>query len=191
MIKHLKSAIAYLLNAPFILPGTEPSHIAEAIGLDSFEYQIPEIVPFLTHYFASDDDKGIHCYSSVEDHKIIIAETRSFFDQQTGVIDDDIYETVDSLFKQEFDSIRSLIRNILGSPTYSNDQFSEYSWAHRHDDSENRARRDIALEKQMVHHLGEIRLTYWAHGDRVLYLILGQVDNEEPVTIILGCRPQK
>jgi hypothetical protein len=178
-----------LLKIPFIPPGPKPLWKSEVATSDIqvFMRHTPEIEAYLNHYYAYEDASGIHFYSSVEDCSVYIAESQGESNPQDWGSSIDVYDEVYPLFVNEYGAIRSELIQILGHPTYLNDNYqNDIINDKRADDW---MRRDIPLERQMMDWICPIRLTYWVIENRVVYLTFHHIDKEEPLAIELGCRP--
>lgn len=187
--QQLEILINQLLNVRFVTAGMEQEYKRIPTGVSDFNFHKNGIEPFLTHYFADKDESGFHIYASIDDCVIYLAETLDFLDKEIWGFNDKIYEQVSLKFEQEYEAVRERITQLIGSPKYINDHYSDFAYHHRKNDNKDSKSRDIPLELQMIHHMGEFRLTYWIIDQRVLYLTIAHMDKEEALNIALGSRP--
>ncbi len=190
-IQQLRIFVDHLLKISFLLPDPNNYWVFEVTPSEirEIKYHNPRIKRYLNPgYYSHKDLDRIHYYSRVEDCSVYIAESRGG-DNAGNWWSSDIeeFDEIYSLLIDEYKGFLSDLVKILGTPTYLEDEFRGAIIKNK--EKNDWKRRDIPLERQMVNWLGTFKLAYWIIDERVIYLNLNWVDREEPIAIVLGCRP--
>ena len=184
----LKSVLKTMSELPFITRDDYIKHKVHPTGIKAFEHSVKEISSTMIHYLSEMDKEEVHIYSYPENHYIFLAENLSFFDEGTlGIGGDQPYEVVEDWFTKEYEKARKILIDVLGNPSYQNDDFVEYFIQNRKYLYGYSDRKDIPFELQMVaNYSGDNKLTYWNKNERVIYLVTRHEDKETPMLLLLG-----